>query len=60
MRGLASRLFSIAFAAVLCFVLLLPLAMKRHDTSLAFVVVGIFAAYVLVNFYLWMKLREKP
>ena len=59
MFGNFSRVIAVAMAAVLCFVLLLPMALQRHDTRLAFFVVAIFVAYILANAYLWMKLRAK-
>jgi hypothetical protein len=59
MFGKFSRVIAVAMAAVLCFVLLLPMALKEHNSGMAFVVVAVFVAYIGANAYLWMKLRGK-
>jgi len=54
-----TRLLTIAMAAVLCFALLLPLALARHNAALAVLVVGLFAAYACVNVLLWRRLNRR-
>jgi len=59
MFGRFSRIIAVAMGAILCFALLLPMAMREHNIGLAYLVVGIFVAYVGANAYLWTKLRGK-
>ena len=54
-----TRLLTIAMAAVLCFALLLPLAIARHNTALAVGVVVLFALYGAVNVLLWRRLNRR-
>jgi hypothetical protein len=55
----ATRMFAIAMAAVLCFVLLVPFALQRHNPTLALAVTFVFAAYLVVNVLLWSRLRAR-
>ena len=52
-----SRLFTIAMAGVVCFGLIVPLALSRHNTVLAATVGGLFVAYLVVNVLLWRRMR---
>ena len=45
-------------AAVLCFALLVPLALARHNTMLAFFVSAVFFAYLIGNVVLWQRMRR--
>jgi hypothetical protein len=54
-----TRVLTIAMAAVLCFALLLPLALARHNTAFAVLVVALFAAYAAVNVLLWRRLNRR-
>jgi uncharacterized membrane protein len=53
-----TRIFTIAMAAVVCFVLIVPLALQRHNTALAIGISALFVAYLVVNVLLWQ--RTKP
>jgi hypothetical protein len=55
-----SRILAMAMAAVLCFVLLVPLALQRHDTVLAIAVTCVFAVYAGANILLWRRYIPKP
>lgn len=52
-----SRILSLATAAVLCFVLLVPMALARHNTGLAIFIVVVFLAYLAGNVALWLRMR---
>jgi hypothetical protein len=54
-----SRIITLLMAAVLCFALLLPLALARHATALAVFVVLVFLAYLGGNVALWQRMRRR-
>ncbi|HEY5339539.1 MAG TPA: hypothetical protein VIK27_00805 [Candidatus Aquilonibacter sp.] len=54
-----TRIVAILMAGVLCFVLLLPLALRAHNTALAVFVIVVFVAYVGANAYLWKRLSRR-
>jgi hypothetical protein len=53
------RIVTMAMMGVICFALLLPLAVERHNTLLATAVVTIFVLYVGANVLLWLRLRPR-
>jgi hypothetical protein len=52
-----SRIIALLMAGVLCFALLVPLALARHNTALAVFVAVVFAAYLFGNIALWQRMR---
>ncbi len=54
-----SRMFAIAMAAVLCFALLVPMALARHLTWLAVFIALLFIAYLVANIVLWQRTRPR-
>ena len=46
-------------AAVLCFALLVPLALTRHNVVLATFVAVVFLAYLVANVVLWQRMRPR-
>ena len=54
-----SRIISLLMAAVLCFALLVPLALARHNAALAIVVSASFFAYLVANVVLWQRMRPR-
>lgn len=54
-----SRIFTVVMAGVVCFGLIVPLAMIRHDVALARVMIALFAAYVGFNVLLWLWQRKR-
>ena len=52
-----SRIFTAAMAGVVCFGLIVPLALSRHNTVLAGTVAGLYVAYLAVNVLLWKRMR---
>lgn len=59
MFGSFSRLIAVAMAAVVCFVLLVPMALREHNSGLAGVVTVIFLVYGAANVMLWARYRKK-
>ena len=57
MFGRWSRVLSVAMAGVVCFGVILPLALRRHDNLLGAGVVIIFAIYLIVNATLWLRMK---
>ncbi len=50
-----TRLITIAMFGVLCFVLIVPMALSQHKTALAVGISVLFVAYLIVNLWLWRK-----
>jgi hypothetical protein len=53
-----SRVIALAMAAVLCFGILVPMALARHNTALAVVIAAVYIAYLVANFVLWRRMRR--
>jgi hypothetical protein len=56
---LVTRLVMMVMTGVICFVLLLPLAMERHNILLAVGLAVVFALYVAANVLLWLRLKPR-
>jgi amino acid transporter len=54
-----SRIVTLAMAAVLCFALLVPMALARHNAALAIVIGVVFVAYLVANVVLWQRMRPR-
>lgn len=54
-----TRLFTIAMGAVFCFVLIVPLAVQRHNMPLAVGISVLFVAYLVVNVVLWQRSKRR-
>lgn len=54
-----SRFFTVLMAGVVCFGLIVPLALVRHDTMLARVVIALFVVYVAFNVLIWLWQRKR-
>lgn len=46
-------------AGVLCFALLVPMSLARHNELLAIFVVAVFFAYLVANVVLWQRIRRR-
>lgn len=53
-----SRIIALLMAGVLCFALLLPMSLARHNVALAIFIVVVFAAYLVGNIVLWQRMRR--
>jgi phosphotransferase system glucose/maltose/N-acetylglucosamine-specific IIC component len=46
-------------AGVLCFGILVPLSLARHNVGLAIFTAAVFVAYLAANVILWQRLRPR-
>jgi uncharacterized membrane protein YsdA (DUF1294 family) len=53
-----SRIVALLIAGVLCFGVLLPMALARHVPALAAFIVVVFLAYLAANVVLWLRTRS--
>ena len=54
-----TRIVTVAMFAVLCFVLIVPMALQRHNTMLAIGISVAFMLYLVANVFLWRRLKSK-
>ena len=54
-----TRIVTMLMMAVICFALLLPLAMERHNPLLAAAIVTIFVLYLGANVLVWLRMRRR-
>jgi hypothetical protein len=54
-----SRLMVVLMAGVLCFTLLVPLALRNHQPWLAAAIGLVFAAYAIANVVLWRRMKPR-
>lgn len=54
-----TRVITVAMAGVVCFALLVPMALQRHNTPLAVGVGVAFIAYAIANVLLWQRMRPR-
>jgi len=53
-----SRVIALLMAGVLCFALLVPMSLARHNAALAVFIVVVFLAYLTGNVVLWQRMRR--
>ncbi len=53
-----SRIVALLMAGVLCFALLVPMSLARHNMALAVFVIVVFLAYLVGNVTLWLRNRQ--
>lgn len=54
-----SRIVALLMAGVLCFGILVPMALARHVPALAIFIAIVFIAYVIANVVLWLRMRPR-
>lgn len=54
-----TRVVTMVMFGAICFALLLPLALARHNAVLAAGVVAIFIIYLAANVALWLRLKRR-
>lgn len=54
-----TRIFTVAMFAAICFVLIVPMALQRHNTMLAIGVSVAFLAYLVANVVLWRRFKAR-
>ncbi|HKU66607.1 MAG TPA: hypothetical protein VJP85_02420 [Candidatus Baltobacteraceae bacterium] len=52
------RVMAVLMAAAMVFVILVPLAMRRHDYVFTAIVVALFLAYLGFNAWLFVRMRK--
>lgn len=58
MAGL-QRVIALIMAAAMVFVFLVPLGMARHNYRLVAIIITIFAAYLAVNAWIFIRMRRR-
>jgi hypothetical protein len=53
------RIVALIMAAVLVFALLVPMALARHDFLLAAIVIVLFSLYLIVNAWIFVRMRRR-
>lgn len=54
-----TRLFAVATAAVLCFGVLLPIALRRHEIAIAIGAGILFVVYLAANIVAWRRMSSR-
>lgn len=54
-----SRVMMVVMFAGICFLLIVPLALQRHQTVLAVAVTVLFALYLVANIVLWRRVKPR-
>jgi uncharacterized protein (DUF58 family) len=54
-----SRVLTILMAGVVCFGLIIPIALQRRNAALAVAVGAAYAIYLVVNVLLWRRMRPR-
>jgi uncharacterized membrane protein YsdA (DUF1294 family) len=54
-----TRVVALLMAAVLCFGILVPMALARHNLALAIFIAAVFVAYLVANVVLWQRMRPR-
>jgi len=54
-----TRIFTILMFAGICFVLIVPMALSRHNVPLAVGISVLFAAYLVANVLLWRRMKPR-
>lgn len=54
-----TRVVMLLMFAVICFGMLMPMALQRHQTALAVALGAAFVAYVVVNVVLWRRMGRR-
>jgi hypothetical protein len=54
-----SRAMVVLMAGVLCFTLLVPMALRNHQPWIAAGAAGVFAAYAIANVVLWRRMKPR-
>ncbi len=54
-----TRIMTIVMFAALCFVLIVPLALQRHQFVIAVGICVLFACYLAANLVLWRRMKSR-
>jgi hypothetical protein len=54
-----SRVMMVVLFAGICFLLVVPLALRRHQPALAIGVSVLFCAYLTANIVIWQRMKRR-
>jgi amino acid transporter len=54
-----TRIFTVLMFAAICFVLIVPMALSRHNTALAIGIAALFVVYLVTNIVLWLRMKPR-
>lgn len=54
-----SRILALLMAGVLCFAILVPMALAKHSLGLAIFIAVVYIAYLAANVVLWQRMRSR-
>ena len=54
-----TRVMTVVMFAAICFVLIVPMALARHNVPLAIGIAAVFLAYLVANVILWRRMRPR-
>ena len=54
-----TRIFTVLMFGAICFVLIVPLALQRHNLTIAIGISAAFVLYVIVNIVLWQRMKPR-
>ncbi|HUN29350.1 MAG TPA: hypothetical protein VMV65_06065 [Alphaproteobacteria bacterium] len=54
-----TRIMTIVMFGALCFVLIVPIALQRHNMLIAIGIPVAFALYLVANIVLWRRMKQR-
>ena len=54
-----TRILTVLMFGVICFVLIVPLALQRHNTFIAVGISVAFVLYLIINIVLWQRMKPR-
>jgi hypothetical protein len=54
-----TRILTVLMFAVLCFVLIVPMALQKHQPMLAVGIIVVFVLYLIANVVLWRRMKPR-
>jgi len=54
-----TRIMTVLMFGAICFVLIVPMALQRHNTPLAIGIGVLFVAYLVTNVVLWRRMKPR-
>ncbi|MGB6987377.1 MAG: hypothetical protein WBD74_15500 [Candidatus Aquilonibacter sp.] len=54
-----SRILTVLMFGAICFVLIVPLALQRHQPAIAIGIGVLFAVYLVANIVLWRRMKSR-
>lgn len=54
-----TRIMTVIMFGAICFVLIVPMALQRHNVALAAGIGVLFALYLIANIVLWQRMKPR-